>query len=1058
MTLAIVPPASDELRQRIRALRRADETELLGNLIPQARFSAAEQGRILERARPLVAKVRAARLDTHGIDAFMQAYDLSSREGIVLMCLAEALLRIPDADTVDRLIRDKIGTTDWAERLGASPSLFVNASTWALLLTGRLIQLGDADKHPGGTLGKLLARVGEPVIRQATLAAMRILGKQFVMGRSIGEALDRAQAAEQRGYRHSYDMLGEAARTGADARRYFAAYRSAIDAIGEASDGRPPLEAPSISVKLSALHPRYEASQHERVMRELLPVARQLAQQARQHNIGFTIDAEESDRLELSLDIVEALALDPGLAGWNGLGLAVQAYLKRALPTLDWLADLARRADRRLMVRLVKGAYWDAEIKLAQERGLTGYPVFTRKQSTDVSYLACARRLLAEPLAFYPAFATHNAHTLAAIAHIAAAADAGRDWEFQRLHGMGEELYDQVVGAERWNIPCRVYAPVGSHEDLLAYLVRRLLENGANSSFVNRIADAGLPIEELLADPVEKLLACERFPHPNIPLPCDLYRAAGQARPNSAGIDLADRPTALELQTAIVLSRNTACTASPVVGGVEGSGPGRPVVSPGQAGDRVGTVVEATPADASRAMQLAADACRRWAATPAESRAASLERTASLMQQAMYPLLALIVREGGRTQADAVAEVREAIDFCTYYADQARTRFGAPIELPGPTGEKNTLHLHGRGVFVCISPWNFPLAIFVGQIAAALAAGNAVVAKPAEQTPLVAAAAVRLLHAAGIPSDVLHLLPGDGRIGAALVEDPHCAGVAFTGSTEVARSIARALAAKDGPIVPLIAETGGQNALIADSSALPEQLVRDVVASAFNSAGQRCSALRLLCLQADIADAVCDMLAGAMQELRIGDPADNRTDIGPVIDAAARESLEAHCRQLDGHARLIQRCELPPEASASGTFFAPCAYEIGDISVLRREVFGPVLHVVRWESGRLAELCDAIAATGYGLTLGIHSRIDETVAFITERLHVGNTYVNRNMIGAVVGVQPFGGEGLSGTGPKAGGPHYLLRFASERTISIDTTAAGGNASLMSMNETRQGIT
>ncbi|MFC5302287.1 bifunctional proline dehydrogenase/L-glutamate gamma-semialdehyde dehydrogenase PutA [Azospira restricta] len=1058
MTEPLLPPAtgSAALRAAIRAHHRADETTLVRELARRARFTPAEQYEILERARPLVEKVRSERTRTTGIDAFLNTYDLSSREGIVLMCMAEALLRIPDADTVDRLIRDKIGGTDWADRLGASHSLFVNASTWALMLTGRIISLGDEDKNPNGTLGKLVARVGEPVIRQATIAAMRILGRQFVMGRNIGEALERAQGAEARGYRHSYDMLGEAARTSQDALRYFESYSRAIEAIGAAANGQPPLLAPSISVKLSALHPRYEAPQHARVMRELLPAVKKLALLAKRRNIGFTIDAEEADRLEISLDLIEALALDPDLAGWNGLGLAVQAYMKRALPVLDWLADLAHRADRRLMVRLVKGAYWDAEVKLAQERGLDAYPVFTRKQSTDVSYLACARRLFADREAFYPAFATHNAHTLAAVARIAIAANAGTDWEYQRLHGMGEELYDQIVGDDRWGVACRVYAPVGSHEDLLAYLVRRLLENGANSSFVNRIADADLPVEALLVDPVEKVAGFDAsgagIPHPRIPLPRDLYRAAGDDRPNSEGRDMFDQPTIADFGTAIADSRRITYLAAPIVDGSPVDGAARPVRSPADGRDLIGNCVEATPADCARAMDSAARAFRRWDRTPASTRAAALDRAGRLLQDRMSELVALIVREGGRTQGDAVSEVREAIDFCHYYAKEARARFGAPIELPGPTGERNSLHLHGRGVFVCISPWNFPLAIFVGQIAAALAAGNSVVAKPAEQTPLVGAAAVRLLHEAGIPFDVLHFVPGDGRVGAALVEHRHCAGVAFTGSTEVARIIARTLAGKDGPIVPLIAETGGQNALIADSSALPEQLVRDVVASAFNSAGQRCSALRVLCVQADIADKVIEMLKGAMQELVIGDPADITTDVGPVIDHDARAVLEAHCRKLDGEAREIFRCALPEALAAQGSWFAPAAYEIAGIEVLEREVFGPVLHVVRWPADRLDELCDAIAATGYGLTLGIHSRIDETVAAITERLQVGNTYVNRNMIGAVVGVQPFGGEGLSGTGPKAGGPHYLLRFAAERTISIDTTAAGGNASLMSMDE------
>jgi RHH-type proline utilization regulon transcriptional repressor/proline dehydrogenase/delta 1-pyrroline-5-carboxylate dehydrogenase len=726
----------------------------------------------------------------------------------------------------------------------------------------------------------------------------------------------------------------------------------------------------------------------------------------------------------------------------------VQAYQKRALPVIDWLADLAHRANRRLMVRLCKGAYWDAEIKLAQERGLSDYPVFTRKVSSDLSYLACARRLFADPAAFYPAFATHNAHTLAAVAEIAISAGGSDEWEYQRLHGMGEELYDQIVGEDRWGRACRVYAPVGSHEDLLAYLVRRLLENGANSSFVNRIADATLPIDALIADPVEKAAALAVKRQDRIPLPRNLF---GAERANSEGLDMNDKPTLENLRSAIEQSARVSYGAAPLIGGSPRSGSSKPVCSPADRRDVVGQVTEASVADVAAAMAAAQAAFPAWEGTPAVERAATLDGAADRLQGRLPELVALIVREGGRTPADAVSEVREAIDFCRYYAAQAREKFAQPIPLPGPTGERNSLSLHGRGVFVCISPWNFPLAIFVGQIAAALAAGNTVVAKPAEQTPLVAALAVELLHHAGIPGAALAFLPGDGRIGAALVAARECAGVAFTGSTEVARLIAQALAGKEGPLVPLIAETGGQNTLIADSSALPEQIVRDVVASAFNSAGQRCSALRVLFIQTDIADRVSEMLAGAMQELRIGDPADLRTDVGPVIDEAARGVLQAHARWLDSFATPIFTCPLDEEATRHGTFFAPRAYEIDSIARLEREVFGPILHVVRWRAEDLDQVCEAIASTGYGLTLGIHSRIDETIQRITDRLHVGNTYVNRNIIGAVVGVQPFGGEGLSGTGPKAGGPHYLYRFASERTVSVDTTAAGGNAGLMALD-------
>ena len=1037
------------LRQRLRDYHRIDEETLVAELIAKARFSHSEQEGIRQRATPLVQTVRDRRLKTGGIDAFLTTYDLSSREGVVLMCLAEALLRIPDADTVDRLIRDKIGSTEWQKRLGASHSTFVNAGTWALMLTGQIVNLDTAQRSVSGILRRLVSRTGEPVIRQAVTTAMRILGKQFVMGRNIHEALERARGAEKAGYRHSYDMLGEAARTSADALRYFDSYSKAIAAIGDAASGQPPFIAPSISIKLSALHPRYDVANEERVRRELLPAIKALAVRAKARNIGLTIDAEEAERLELSMGLIEALATDHELVGWNGLGLAIQAYQKRALPLLDWLADLAHRGQRRLLVRLCKGAYWDAEIKIAQERGHADYPVFTRKVTSDVSYLACARRLFSDPQAFYPAFATHNAHTLAAVAEIAISSGGSDEWEYQRLHGMGEELYDQIVGAKKWNRPCRVYAPVGSHEDLLAYLVRRLLENGANSSFVNRIADAELPIDALIADPVERLAALAVKRQPRIPLPRELF---GAERANSEGPDMNDKAALQHLHQAIQQSRNVNYLAAPLIGGKQGSGASsRPVCSPANQREVVGQVIEASVADVSTAMAVAQAAFPAWESTPAATRAAALDAAADLMQERLPELVALIVREGGRIQVDAVSEVREAIDFCRYYAAQAKEKFAAPIELPGPTGERNSLSLHGRGVFVCISPWNFPLAIFVGQVAAALAAGNTVLAKPAEQTPLVAALAEGMLPSAGIPAHVLAFLPGDGRVGAAMVAARECAGVAFTGSTEVARIIARTLAAKDGPLVPLIAETGGQNALIADSSALPEQVVRDVVASAFNSAGQRCSALRVLFVQADIAERVSTMLAGAMQELRIGDPADLRTDVGPVIDEAARKVLVAHASWLDSFAKPLYTCALDERATSHGSFFAPCAYEIDSLSRLEREVFGPILHIVRWRGEDLDKVCDAIASTGYGLTLGIHSRIEDTVRRITARLHVGNTYVNRNVIGAVVGVQPFGGEGLSGTGPKAGGPHYLYRFASERTLSVDTTAAGGNASLMALD-------
>jgi RHH-type proline utilization regulon transcriptional repressor/proline dehydrogenase/delta 1-pyrroline-5-carboxylate dehydrogenase len=1039
-------PAPSDLRAAIRAHCRLAESEAVRRILAVAEVPAEMRDRIAERARSLVKAVRRERLGRGGIDAFLHEYALSSPEGVALLCLAEALLRVPDAETIDRLIRDKIGEANWEAHLGRSDSIFVNASTWALMLTGRLLHSEPAEHDLRGALRRFVARSGEPVVRQAVTAAMRILGRQFVLGRTIEEGLERAREAERHGYRFSYDMLGEAARTASDAARYLAAYEHAIAALGREAAGREIAEAPGISVKLSALHPRYEIAQRDRVLAELGPRLVALAQRAQHAGIGFTIDAEEADRLELLLDLVEALALAPELAGWDGLGLAVQAYQKRALPVIEWLADLARRSRRRLMVRLVKGAYWDSEIKRAQERGLDGYPVYTRKAATDVSYLACARQLFADGGAFYPQFATHNAHTVAAILELAG---NRRDYEFQRLHGMGETLYDQIVGPEHLDRPCRIYAPVGSHEDLLPYLVRRLLENGANTSFVNRIVDDRQPIDEIIADPVARLAGFPVKPHPRIPLPADIY---GPERRNSPGLDLADPATLTSLRAALAKAARRPWRAAPIIGGVEQAGAAEAVLDPSDRRRRVGEVVWAGAAEVERAVSRALRCAPSWDRTPAGERAAILERAAELFERRLAELMAMIIREGGRTIPAALAEVREAIDYLRYYALRARADFSGPERLPGPAGERNEIALHGRGVFACISPWNFPLAIFTGQIAAALAAGNAAVAKPAEQTPLTAAAAVRLLFEAGIPADVLHLLPGTGEaVGAPLVADPRIAGVAFTGSTETARRINLELARRPGPIVPFIAETGGQNAMIVDSSALAEQVVADVLLSAFDSAGQRCSAARLLYLQADIADRLIAMLKGAMAELRVGDPALLATDVGPVIDAAAKESLEAHAARLAREARLVYRCALPP-GTEHGTFFAPQAYEIDPVQMPDVEVFGPVLHIRRWRADRLDAVIDEIAATGYGLTLGIHSRIDETVRHILGRLPVGNSYVNRSMIGAVVGVQPFGGEGLSGTGPKAGGPRYLHRFATERTVSTDTTAAGGNATLLSLQE------
>ncbi|MBM3532379.1 MAG: bifunctional proline dehydrogenase/L-glutamate gamma-semialdehyde dehydrogenase PutA [Alphaproteobacteria bacterium] len=1033
------PPApATGARSKLQALYRADETQVIEALLNEAALTPEQMREVARTARVLVEEVRKQRT-SGGLDAFLHEYALSSREGVVLMCLAEALLRIPDAETADRLIRDKIGGADWESHLGESDSLFVNASTWALMLTGRVMGLrDDEDRDWTNVLRRIVRRSGEPVIRQAVTQAMRILGRQFVMGRTIGEALDRAEPMEKKGYRYSYDMLGEAARTQADADRYLSSYRAAITAIGKAAKGRGPLKSPGISVKLSAIHPRYEHSKRARVMAELVPRLISLADAAASHDINFTIDAEEADRLELSLDVIAAVAASPALKSWEGFGLAVQAYQKRGTAVVERLVEIAEVSRRRLMVRLVKGAYWDSEVKRAQERGL-GYPVFTRKVSTDVSYLALAKRLLARTDLFYPQFATHNAHTLAAIRVLA----GNRPFEFQRLHGMGEALYEQVIA----EVPCRVYAPVGTHEDLLAYLVRRLLENGANTSFVNRIVDESLPIEEIVADPVSRLRSLAAKPHPRIPHPLDLYRPE---RANSRGVDLSDDPVLTQLSRDMAAAKGP-WRAEPIVDGKAVGGAERPGLDPADTSRRVSTVVEADDAAIERALASASAAARVWDETPAEHRALALERLASLYETHMPALMALCVREAGKTLSDAVAELREAVDFCRYYAARARADFAKPIELPGPTGEKNRLELHGRGVFACISPWNFPLAIFTGQIAAALAAGNAVIAKPAEQTPAIGTFAVRLMHEAGIPGEVIHLLPGDGKVGARLVEDTRIAGIAFTGGTDTARRIARVLAERDGPIVPFIAETGGQNAMIVDSSALPEQVVQDTIASAFQSAGQRCSALRVLFLQEEVADRICTMLAGAMKEVSVGDPGMLSTDVGPVIDADALKMLDEHATRMVREGKLIARA--PDDRDClKGTFFAPMAVEIDSIKRLPGEVFGPILHVVRYRARDLDRILAEIRSTGFGLTLGIHSRIDGTVERVVRSIGVGNTYVNRNMIGAVVGVQPFGGEGLSGTGPKAGGPFYLHRFATERTISVDTTAAGGNASLLSLSE------
>lgn len=1043
----------DDRRLAMRQATHRDEAAAVDDLLDMLNLSSGARKRISRRAAALV---DAARQQSHrqgSLDAFLQEFGLSNKEGVALMCLAEALLRVPDADTADRLIAEKIASGEWSDHRGRSDSIFVNASTWALMLTGHVVDLDrEARQDIGGWFGKLVNRLGEPVIRAAVMQAMRIMGNQFVLGRTIEEGLKRAEKINPPHVRNSFDMLGEGARTMADARRYFQSYADAIEAIGKATRGDSVITRHGISVKLSALHPRYEYRTRDRVMAELLPDLLALAKAAKDHNLGFNIDAEEARRLDVSLDLFEALADAPELEGWDGLGLVVQAYQKRGPFVIDWLTDLARSRGRRFMVRLVKGAYWDSEIKHAQELGLADYPVYTRKASTDLSYLVCAEKLMAARDVIYPQFATHNAHTVAAVLEMAGDTDG---FEFQRLHGMGELLYDRLETVSERPYPVRVYAPVGAHRDLLPYLVRRLLENGANSSFVNRFMDEEVPAAELVRDPVEVVEAANPKRHPRIARPREVLRASGLPggdRDWARGVDLDDPLEVTPLMAEVQAAADREWAAAPIIGGkIAGDGEPQKVTRPADRRQIVGTVGNATAAHVDRAFTMALSAQPGWDALGGPARAAILERAADLMEQDMARLMGLIGAEAGRTVNDAVAEVREAVDFLRYYALQARERF-VPQELPGPTGESNQLSLHGRGVFACISPWNFPLAIFTGQVAAALAAGNAVLAKPAEQTPIIGFEAVKILHQAGVPGDVLHFLPGDGAsVGAAITRDPRLAGVAFTGSTETAQLINRTLAGRDGPIATLIAETGGQNALIVDSTALSEQVVDDAIISAFQSAGQRCSALRVLFLQDDVADGMIEMLKGAMEELRLGDPLDLATDVGPVIDEAARDGLREHLARMEREAKILKVAPMP-EGLEDGVFLAPHLIEIDGLDRLTHEVFGPVLHVVRYRAEDLPKVLDSIARTRFGLTLGVHSRIEATAEEIFDRLSVGNVYINRNMVGAVVGVQPFGGMGLSGTGPKAGGPHYLLRFATEKTLTINVAATGGNAALFSLGE------
>lgn len=1016
---------------------------LVEALLKEASADPVVEKLIDQRARGYIEDMRSVQTGLGGVEDFMREFGLTTREGLAMMVLAEALLRVPDSPTADRLIEDKLSVARFDDPSGTKSDTFlVSASSWALGITSRLLHPGDT---PQNILSSLVKRMGMPTVRVATRKAMRLLGHQFVLGETIEKALERAKVQEAKGYRYSYDMLGEGARTAADAEWYFHAYAAAIEAIGKAAGGTSLPERAGISVKLSALHPRFEAVNGSRVRDELLPRLKELVKMARDRNLNFTIDAEEADRLEISLDVIAALLEDPVCAGWDGFGLAVQAYQKRAVHVVDWLIDAARKRQRKLMVRLVKGAYWDTEIKHAQENGAHGYPVFTRKAATDLSYLCCAKRMLAARDVLYPQFATHNALNVAQIIELAGADGSG--FEFQRLHGMGESLYRSVC--ERDGYPTRIYAPVGGHKDLLAYLVRRLLENGANSSFVTIVGDNSIPTEDLLTRPAELLDNGHHATNRSIPLPAGLY---GSSRKNSVGLEFGWAEDRSRLTAGMASVAAPFCEAGPQGKGLALDGDSLPVYAPMDGSTKVGTVRFGNADTADKAIAIAKKGFEHWSRSPVEDRAAMLDRTADLLEQNRDRLMMILAMEAGKCLPDGIAEIREAVDFCRYYAAQARSQFGEGRLMPGPTGEENRYRYRGRGVFVCISPWNFPLAIFLGQISAALLAGNAVIAKPAEQTPLIAHETARLMYQAGLPEDAFLLVPGDGEVGAALTGHADVAGVAFTGSTETAWAINQALASKTGPIVPLIAETGGINAMIVDATALPEQVCDDVMMSAFRSAGQRCSALRLLYVQEDVADSLLTMLEGAAKELVLGDPRLPSTDIGPVIDDDARSSIRDHIDDMRETQTVRFAGKTPSGALRNGTWVAPHIIELDTADALTREVFGPVLHVVRYKARDLDAVLDQIAATGYGLTLGVHSRIDATVQKVVDRLPTGNIYVNRNTIGAVVGTQPFGGSGLSGTGPKAGGPSYLGRFALEQLVSINTAAAGGNASLVAASD------
>jgi len=1037
-------PSLQELREQIRSATLQDEVTCVKALLKSSSFSLDARARAKARAAALVTGARRRARERPLLDSFLQEFALSNEEGVALMCLAEGLLRIPDDETADRLIADKIASGNWSAHAGQSDSLWVNASTWGLMLTGKLVEPPkQAREATSSWLQGLSRRLSAPVLRAAFRQAMRIIGGEFVVGRTIEEALARSAKTPELSL-CSFDMLGEGARTWADAERYRKSYEQALDAIGAQRKGTPIDQRSNLSVKLSALEPRYDLLHEGIVGQRLTPIVMDLARRAAAADVGFTIDAEEADRLDVSLNVFEALARDETTRSWQGLGIVVQAYGKRAPLVIEWVAALAREIGRRICIRLVKGAYWDAEIKRAQERGLASYPVFTRKVSTDVSYIACAERLFRHRDVIYPMFATHNAHTIAAVLELR---PPGAKFEFQRLHGMGALLHDEARRQIDGFPQVRAYAPVGQHEELLSYLVRRLLENGANSSFVNRFMNESVPVETVVEDPMAALQSADSMTNPHIPLPKHLY---GEARENSAGVDwgnpqeLAQQIEALQKNVGEPPHVAPSTLAGQVQSAVE-------VRNPANHAELVGRVSFATREDIALAFDKAGAARKAWDDAGAAHRADRLIAAAEGLRAHRAELVRLLVKEAGKTLPDAIAEVREAEDFCRYYAAQAREHFAEPILMPGPTGEENKLSLRGRGVFACISPWNFPLAIFLGQVTAALVTGNSVVAKPAETTPLIAALAVRILHDAGVPHDVLHFVPAPGRLfGEVAFKHPALGGVCFTGSTATAQFINRALAARDGAIVPLIAETGGINAMIVDSSALLEQVADDVITSAFTSAGQRCSALRLLFVQEEVADRLIELIAGAMDELQIGDPANPSTDVGPVIDTRAAAKLEEYStKALQRGVKLLKQCALN-QVRTEGSYFAPRMLELNDARELTSEEFGPILHVVRYERDKIGDVLAAIRDTGYGLTLGVHTRIESFWQEIVAGAAVGNIYVNRNMIGAVVGVQPFGGEGLSGTGPKAGGPHYLFRFATERTLTVNTVATGGNAKLLSL--------